>query len=70
MLLSQVKIVFVDNYKTLVQNWMTANTILNNINCFLSQGSRHFDITVEQVLTSAFNYFKVKTSFNRAKETK
>ena len=70
MLLSQVKIVFIDNYKTQVENWITVDSILNGINCFL--------LRVLEILTRAlnrfrhlhFNYFKVKTTFNLPKENK
>ena len=38
----------------LSENWITLNNALNNINCFVLSGCRHFDISVQQVSTSAF----------------
>ena len=70
MLLSQVEIVFINNYKTLVENWITVNNILNNINCFVSRFSNILTLVLNMFRHLHFNYFKVKTTFNRAKETK
>ena len=33
--LGQVKIVFIDNYKTLVEKWIEDNNFLINNNCFV-----------------------------------
>ena len=30
----------------LSENWITLNNALNNINCFVLSGCRHFDISV------------------------
>ena len=63
MLLSQVKIDLIDNYKTLVGNWI-------NINCFVLRVLEILTLVLNRFRHLHFNYFKVKTAFNRAKEDK
>ena len=70
MLLSQVKIVFIDNYKKLVKNWIIVNNILNDVNYFLSRVHEILILALNRFRHLHFNYFKVKTTFNRAKENK
>ena len=60
MLLSQVKIAFVDNYKTLVENWITLNNVLNNINCFVWSVLDILTLVSNRFRLLGFNYFKMK----------
>ena len=60
MLLSQVKIVFVDNYKTLVENWITLNNVLNNINYFVLSVLDILTVVLNRFRHLNFNYFKMK----------
>ena len=70
MLLSPVKIVFIDNYKTLVGNWITVNNVHNNNNSFVSRVLEILTLELSRFRDLHFNYFKVKTTFDRAKENK
>ena len=70
MLLSQVKIVFIDNYKTLVANWITVNNVHNNNNCFVLRVLEILTLELSRFRHLHFNYYKVKTFFDRAKENK
>ena len=60
MLLRQVKIAFVDNYKTLVENWITLNNVLNNINCFVLSVLDILTLVSNRFRLLGFNYFKMK----------
>ena len=70
MLLSQVKIVFIDNYKTLVENWITVDSIVNDINCFVLRDLEILTLAGNRFRHLHFNCFKVKTTFYRWKEKK
>ena len=60
MLLRQVKIAFVDNYKTLVENWITLNNVLNNINYFVLSVLDILTVVLNRFRHLNFNYFKMK----------
>ena len=60
MLLSQVKIVFIGNYKKLVKNWITVNNILNDVNCFVLRVLEILILELNRFRHLHFNYFKVK----------
>ena len=68
--LSQVKTVFTDNYKKLVENWIAVNNILNDVNYFLLRVLKILISELNRFRHLHFNYFKVKTTFNRGKENK
>ena len=68
MLLSQVEIVFIDNYKTLVENWITVNNVVYNANRFLLRVLEMLTLALNRFRYLNFNCFKVKTTYNRAKE--
>lgn len=68
MVLSQVKILFIDNYKMLVKNWITVNNVVNNANCFLFRVLEILTLALNRFRYLHFNCFKVKTTLNRVKE--
>ena len=68
MLLSQVKIVFIDNYRKLVENWITVNNILNDVNYFLLRVLEILTLELNRFRHLHLYHFQVKTTFNRAKK--
>ena len=57
--------IFIDNYETLVKKWITS---VNS--CFLLTFSENFTLVLNRFRYLHFNYFKMKTYFNGAKENK